>query len=189
MIYLKLFFSFIQVGLFSIGGGYAAMPLIRSQIVEQRGWLTMAEFMNLITIAEMTPGPITVNAATFTGIRIAGIGGAIAATLGCIFPSLILVSMLAFLYYRCQKFSIIQNILASLRPAVIALISSAGLSIARTTLLTDKEFSSVSLRLPDAAVFVTAFILLRKLKWNPILTMLLCGFSYLLLHLLVPVLP
>ena len=134
MIYLKLFFSFIQVGLFSIGGGYAAMPLIRSQIVEQRGWLTMAEFMNLITIAEMTPGPITVNAATFTGIRIAGIGGAIAATLGCIFPSLILVSMLAFLYYRCQKFSIIQNMLASLRPAVIALISSAGLSIARTTL-------------------------------------------------------
>ena len=64
MIYLQLFLSFLQVGMFSVGGGYAAMPLIQSQVVEQHGWLTMQEFTDLITIAEMTPGPIAVNSAT-----------------------------------------------------------------------------------------------------------------------------
>ena len=73
MIYFQLFFSFLQVGLFSVGGGYAAMPLIQSQVVEQHPWLTLQEFTDLITIAEMTPGPIAVNSATFVGIRIAGI--------------------------------------------------------------------------------------------------------------------
>ena len=95
MIYLQLFWSFLQVGLFSVGGGYAAMPLIESQVVQGHGWLTMNEFTDLITIAEMTPGPIAVNSATFVGIRIAGIGGALVATLGCITPSLIIVSVLA----------------------------------------------------------------------------------------------
>ena len=76
MIYLQLFLSFIKVGMFSIGGGYAAMPLIQSEVVEGHGWLTMSEFTDLITIAEMTPGPIAVNSATFVGIRIAGIPGA-----------------------------------------------------------------------------------------------------------------
>ena len=71
MIYLQLFLSFLQVGMFSVGGGYAAMPLIQSQVVEQHGWLTMQEFTDLITIAEMTPGPIAVNSATFVGLRIA----------------------------------------------------------------------------------------------------------------------
>ena len=100
MIYLQLFLSFLQVGMFSIGGGYAAMPLIQSEVVQRYGWLSMNEFTDLITIAEMTPGPITVNSATFVGVRIAGIPGAIVATLGCIFPSLIIVSILSFLYYR-----------------------------------------------------------------------------------------
>lgn len=88
MIYLQLFLSFLQVGMFSIGGGYAAMPLIQSQVVEGYGWLTMSEFTDLITIAEMTPGPIAVNSATFVGIRIAGLPGAVIATMGCIFPIL-----------------------------------------------------------------------------------------------------
>ena len=87
MIYLQLFLSFLQVGMFSVGGGYAAMPLIQSQVVEQHGWLTMQEFTDLITIAEMTPGPIAVNSATFVGLRIAQVPGAIIATLGCITPA------------------------------------------------------------------------------------------------------
>ena len=83
MTLLHLLWSFFQIGLFSIGGGYAAMPLIQSQVVDQYGWLTMREFTDLITIAEMTPGPIAVNSATFVGIRIAGFPGALIATLGC----------------------------------------------------------------------------------------------------------
>ena len=75
MIYVELFLSFLKVGLFSVGGGYAAIPLIQSQVVEGKNWITMSEFTNLVTIAEMTPGPISVNSATFVGIRIAGIPG------------------------------------------------------------------------------------------------------------------
>ena len=126
MIYLQLFWSFLQIGLFSVGGGYAAMPLIQAQTVQLHGWLTMNEFTDLVTIAEMTPGPIAVNSATFVGIRIAGLPGALVATLGCIFPSLFIVSLLAFIYYRYKNLSILQSVLASLRPAVVALIASPG---------------------------------------------------------------
>lgn len=103
MIYLQLFLSFLQVGMFSIGGGYAAIPLIRDQIVTSHTWLTMNEFTDLITIAEMTPGPIAVNSATFVGIRITGPLGAVIATLGCITPSLLIVSLLAYIYYRYKS--------------------------------------------------------------------------------------
>ena len=128
-LFLELFLSFLQVGAFSVGGGYAAMPVIQSQVVEKYGWLTMSEFTDLITIAEMTPGPIAVNSATFVGIRIAGIPGAIIATFGCILPSMVFLSILAKLYYKYKTLSTIQHVLAALRPAVVALIAGAGVSI------------------------------------------------------------
>ena len=100
MLLLKLFFSFIQVGLFSVGGGYAAMPLIQGQVVTLHGWLTKSEFTDLITISQMTPGPIAVNSATFVGMKIAGIPGAVVATAGCILPSCVIVTILARLYLK-----------------------------------------------------------------------------------------
>lgn len=129
MIYLQLFLSFLQVGMFSVGGGYAAMPLIQSQVVEQHGWLTMQEFTDLITIAEMTPGPIAVNSATFVGLRIAQVPGAIIATLGCITPALFFVSLLSYIYRKYKDISLLQSVLACLRPVIVALIFGAGLSI------------------------------------------------------------
>lgn len=129
MIFLKLFWSFFQVGMFSIGGGMAAIPLIENQVVNLHHWLTLTEFTGLITIAEMTPGPIAVNAATFVGIRIAGIPGAIIATVGCILPSCIIVSLLAWVYFKFKEITVIQGVLSCLRPAIVALIASAGLSI------------------------------------------------------------
>ena len=82
MIYIQLFLSFVQIGALSFGVGYAAMPLIQNQVVDIHQWLTMTEFNDLITISQMTPGPIAVNSATFVGERLAGIPGAIVATLG-----------------------------------------------------------------------------------------------------------
>ena len=117
----QLFLSFMQVGMFSIGGGYAAMPFIRSQVVSLHGWLTMSEFTDLVTIAEMTPGPIAVNAATFVGNRLAGFTGAIVATMGCILPSCLIVSLLAYLYRKYRQMDMLQNVLTCLRPAVVAL--------------------------------------------------------------------
>lgn len=111
MIYLELFWSFFQIGLFSIGGGYAAMPLIQHQVVDVHPWLTMAEFSDIITISQMTPGPISINSATFVGIRIAGLPGAIVATSGCVLPSCLIVLTLAFAYYRFRNFRIVKNVL------------------------------------------------------------------------------
>ena len=184
MIYVQLFVSFLQVGLFSVGGGYAAMPLIQNQIVELHPWLTLQEFTDLITIAEMTPGPIAVNSATFVGIRIAGIPGAIIATLGCITPSLILVSLLAYVYNRYRDLSLLQSVLACLRPVVVALILGAGLSILSMVLFSEAAPALNSVDRIGAGSFVAAFILLRRFKWNPILTMCLCGAAGLVLNLL-----
>ena len=129
MIYFQLFLSFFQIGLFSFGGGYAAMPLIQGQVVQGYGWLSMSEFTDLITLSQMTPGPIAVNSATFVGSKIAGIPGALAATFGCILPSCILVTLLAKLYLKYREMAMLQGILHSLRPAVVAMIGSAGISI------------------------------------------------------------
>ena len=114
MIYLQLFLSFLQIGLFSFGGGYAAMPLIQGQVVTTHQWLSMSEFTDLITISQMTPGPIAVNSATFVGIKIAGIGGAFAATAGCILPSCIIVTVIARLYLKYRNMDLLQGVLQSL---------------------------------------------------------------------------
>jgi chromate transporter len=182
MIYLQLFLSFLQVGMFSIGGGYAAMPLIQDQVVTGHGWLTMSEFTDLITIAEMTPGPIAVNSATFVGIRIAGILGALVATFGCILPSCFIVSLLAHIYYKYKGVSTLQSILSGLRPAVVALIAAAGLSILQLVLFGDGKASLSQVDWIGAGTFLAAFFILRKLKWNPILVMCLCGVTGLVLH-------
>lgn len=181
MIYLQLLWSFLQIGMFSIGGGYAAMPLIQAQVVEQNGWLSMNEFIDLVTIAEMTPGPIAVNAATFVGTRIAGPWGAICATLGCILPSLIIVSVLAFVYFRYKNLTVLQSVLASLRPAVVALIASAGISILLKVLFPTHPGDWANLNATGLCLFAAAFFILRKYKWNPILVMTLCGAAGLLL--------
>ena len=175
MTLLELFWSFLQVGLFSIGGGYAAMPLIQAQVVETHPWLTMREFTDLITIAEMTPGPIAINSATFVGIRIAGLPGAVIATFGCILPSLLIVSVLAKVYYKYKGAKALDTVLSCLRPAVVALIAGAGLSILVTVLFGESAWSLQNVDWIGAALFLAAFLALRKCKWNPILVMALCG--------------
>ena len=184
MIYLQLLLAFLQIGLFSIGGGYAAIPLIESQTVDQFGWLSADEFTNLISIAEMTPGPIAVNAATFVGIRIAGIPGAMIATLGCILPSCIIVLTLATLYYRYKKMNTMQTILATLRPVVVASIASAGISMLLLAVFSGDCIAWQQTDLPGLILFVSAFFAIRKLKWSPILTMGLCGVLYLAINLI-----
>ena len=123
MEFLELFWSFFQVGLFSFGGGYAAMPLIQAQVVDKFGWLSMSEFTDVITISQMTPGPIAINSATFVGMRIAGIPGALVATLGCVVPSCCVAILLAKLYLKYRNLDLIHGALSGLRPAVVALIA------------------------------------------------------------------
>lgn len=175
MIYFELFLSFLQIGLFSFGGGYAAMPLIQEQVVIQHDWLTMKEFTDLITISQMTPGPIAVNAATFVGSKIAGIFGSVVATCGCIFPSCIIVTAIAWLYLRYKKMEILQRVLESLRPAVVALIASAGIAILQTAFWQDGRVRLGDTKWYMVAIFGVCLILLRKTKMTPILVMVFAG--------------
>lgn len=167
---LKLFFSFIQVGLFSVGGGYAAIPLIQDQVVNIHGLMTMEEFTDLITIAEMTPGPISINSSTFVGTRLAGSFGAIICTLGCIIPSFVICLTLAHFYYKYRSFGGVQIVLAALRPAVVALIGSAGASILMLGLFQSdiSLFAIADFRVIEFILFGACLYILRKYKASAI---------------------
>ena len=175
MIFLKLFIAFFQIGLFSIGGGYAAMPLIQNQVVEINSWLTMNEFADIVTIAEMTPGPIAINAATFVGTRMAGFPGALIATLGCLTPSCVIVSILAVLYKKYSNLSRIQGVLKGLRPAVVGLIATAGVSILNLSFWNGNTISIRTTNFVSVILFAASLFVLRKFKLNPILVMGSCG--------------
>ncbi len=184
MIYLELFWSFFQIGLFSIGGGYAAMPLIQHQVVDLHPWLTMTQFADIMTIAEMTPGPIAINSATFVGIQIAGLPGAVIATLGCVFPSCVIVLTLAWMYYRFRGLTVIQGVLAGLRPAVVAMIASAGLSLLIMALYGQRSIPADILSMDHIAlsVFVAGFFVLRKWKVSPMWIMAGAGVAGVFLY-------
>lgn len=184
MILLELFWSFFQIGCFSIGGGYAAMPLIQEQVVDIHPWLTMTQFADIMTIAEMTPGPIAVNSATFVGIRMAGIPGAVIATAGCVLPSCVIVMTLAYVYYRFRGLTMVQGVLAGLRPAVVAMIASAGISLMTMAFYGQRELPA-DLSNPDAisvAVFALGLFLLRKWKLNPVYVMAGAGAAGVILY-------
>ena len=176
MIYLELFWSFLKIGLFSFGGGYAAMPLIQEQVVSSHNWLSMAEFTDLITISQMTPGPIAINSATFVGIKIAGIPGALVSTIGCILPSCIIVMLIAKLYLKYRTVNMLQSVLNSLRPAVVAMIASAGISVVITAFWGSAELISLAgTNWILVITFAACVVLLRKFRMNPILVMVLAG--------------
>lgn len=188
MIYLELLWSFMQIGLFSIGGGYAAMPVIQSQVVDLHHWLTLEEFADVITIAEMTPGPIAINSATFVGIQVAGIPGAIVSTLGCVIPSCIIVLTLAFFYYKYKNLRMVQGVLEGLRPAIVALIASAGLSILILSVFGNNGISWAihQINWVSVVLFGVALFVLRKWKPSPIVVMLGCGVVGMLVYQLTP---
>lgn len=187
MIYLQLFLSFLQIGCFSFGGGYAAMPLIQEQVVTTHHWLTMDAFTNLVTIAEMTPGPIAVNGATFVGTQVAGLTGAVVATVGCVLPSCIFVTLLAYIYMKYRQMSMLQGVLSFLRPAVVAMIAKAGVTILVAAFFESGavSFAAGNVKWEMVLFFAAALFMLRKLKWNPILVMVLCGGMELLYTVLI----
>lgn len=176
MIYWELLWSFIQIGLFSVGGGYASMPLIQAQVVDKYHWLTLTEFADIITISQMTPGPVAINSATFVGMRIGGIGGALVATLGCILPSCAIVLTLSWIYFKYRSVSVVQGVLAGLRPTIVALIASAGVTILLMSFFdgaTESLFHLPFSQLDWVAIvlFALCLILLRKTKISPLLIM------------------
>ena len=125
-IYLLLFLEFFKIGLFTFGGGYAMIPLVK-EVVFEYGWLTESEFYNFIGICESTPGPIAINMATYIGARQGDLLGSICATVGVILPSFIIIILIAALLKNIIKNSYVQAFLTGIKPVVLGLIASTGL--------------------------------------------------------------
>ncbi|MGL5979163.1 MAG: chromate transporter [Erysipelotrichaceae bacterium] len=182
-----LFLSFLKVGLFSVGGGYAAIPLIQNQIVEIHKLMSVAEFADLVTIAEMTPGPISLNAATFVGTQLSGLTGAILCSIAVIIPSFIICLTLAYFYYKYRNLGGVQTILASLRPAVVALIGTAAISILSLAIFGAEKQAIVlsELRVIELGLFAFGLYALRKWEWNPIAVIFGSGLVGTLIYLII----
>ena len=175
MIYLQLFLSFLKIGAFSFGGGYAAMTMIQQQMVDVYHWLSVSEFGDLVTISQMTPGPIAMNAATFVGIRVVGWQGALCATMGCVFPACVIVTAIAYFYVKYRHMEGIQMVLNTLRPAVIALILTSGITILAQAFFQGSHIDLQQIKWIQGGIFIVCIYLLLREKKDPIIVMLFAG--------------
>lgn len=134
MIYLRLFFEFCKVGLFSVGGGLATIPFL-TDLGNRTGWFTSGQMADMIAVSESTPGPMGVNMATYVGFTSGGVLGGVVATLGLIFPSIIIILIIAQFLQRFRQSKVVDAVFYGLRAASVALITSAMLQVARIALL------------------------------------------------------
>ena len=189
MIYLQLFVTFFQIGLFGFGGGYGMLSLIQTETVLNHHWLTSAEFTNIVAISQMTPGPIGINSATYCGYTAAhnagfdggmAVLGSVTATTALVLPSLIIMILIARLFMRYMESQPVQWVLLALRPTVVGLLAAAALM-----LMTPDNFAS-----PDTApwrfwisvaLFVATFVGTKVVKINPIRMICWAGFAGLML--------
>ncbi len=186
MIYIKLFLSFVKIGLFSFGGGYAMIPLIQREI-EMHGWLSSSEFIDIIAISQMTPGPIAVNSATFVGYKIAGIFGGAAATAGVVAPSLVIILIVSQFFFKYNKHTLNITIFYGIRPVIVGLIFTAGIFVSKTALFKEdisiKSFASCAGNVQElfnfggCIIFALSLVLLIKFKIHPFLAILSSGIA------------
>ncbi|TCO69336.1 chromate transporter [Marinisporobacter balticus] len=156
---LEIFFAFIKIGSFSFGGGLAMLPLIEKEIVINHHWITSKEFVDIIAIAQMTPGPIAVNSSTFVGYKVASVLGALAGSVGVVITSFILITIVAKYFVQVKDHKATKAVFKGIRPAVLGLILSAGVSVGKTALI---DFKSIF-------IAIVVFWGLIKLKLHPIL--------------------
>lgn len=180
-IYFQLFITFFKIGLFTIGGGQAMIPMITRDVVDL-GWLTQEQVDVMIAIAESTPGPFAVNIATYTGIETAGVLGAIMATLGVVLPSVIIIVLVAKLLTSFMKKPSVQEVFTGVRSTVTGLLGAVWLALALRILFAIGSVWDVSTVSPDyvgmgifAAVFGLSFIKIKGKKMKPVLIVLICA--------------
>lgn len=175
-IIMKLLSVFFQIGFFSIGGGYAIIPLIQEQVVNKWEWIDQNVFTNIITISQMTPGPIAVNTSTFVGLQVAGIKGAVAATMGCVISGIV-ISLLLYWFFRKNNGSVyVMQALNGLKSASLGLILSAAVGILLLTFCGTSSFGEIKgVDWIAVLIFGGTFAVLRKYKWSPILLMIGTG--------------
>mgnify|MGYP002578605019 FL=1 len=175
MILWKLFYAFFTIGLFSIGGGYAIIPMIRDQVVMQNHWLSVQEFRDIITISQMTPGPLAVNTSTFVGMRVAGIPGALCATIGCICMGVCIAYGIYHIFQRFASSRIFIEILKGLKAGSLGLIMSAAAIILSLAFFKNGKAALTSLQLSAIVIFLIVLIIERRWKVNPVTLILFSG--------------
>jgi chromate transporter len=175
MILLRVFIAFLRIGAIAFGGAYAAIPLVEQEVVSNEGFMTYAEFADLLALDEITPGPILINSATFVGMKVAGMPGAIAATLGCILiPCIVSVSLL-FLFRKYKNTVLVQSIVLTLKCMALALIVSTMIKLGMNAVMPDGSAVDAVRTLYVMAVMCAAFYLMHWKKLSPLPVMLGCG--------------
>ena len=175
----ELFITFLKIGLLSIGGGYAIIPLIQEQAVEKNNWISGKMFTDIITISQMTPGPLAVNTSTFVGLQVGGIFGALAATTGCIFCGIIMSLALYKFFQTHQKSAYVLEVLNGLKSASLGLIISAASTMILLALYDSSKFEIdfLSLNWIALLIFLTMLFILRKWKLNHMVIIFISGIA------------
>ncbi len=183
MILWDLLVTFLLLGAFSFGGGLGSMELIRSRVVEQRMWLTNAEFTDIISISEMTPGPLGINIASFVGVRVAGVPGTVVATMAYVLPAFVIVIALSWFYYRYRSLKGIQGVLKGLRPAVAAMVMASAVKITANAWFGGQD--NISFGNANAAavlISLVMIVLLQNKKIGAVQAILLSGVTGALIY-------
>ena len=188
MIFIMLFITFFQIGLFGFGGGYGMLSLIQTEVVVRHGWMTSAEFTNIVAVSQMTPGPIGINSATYCGYvaahnagygSIASVAGSLVATTALVLPSLILMILISRMMMKYMKTSAVKHVFEGLRPAVVGLLAAAALLLANA-----ENFSTPHnpwYFYISTGIFAASFIGTFWVKINPLKMIAMAAFAGLLL--------
>lgn len=167
MIYLQLFLTFLKIGAFTFGGGYAMLPLIQEEVLGQ-GWMGMEDLVNFVAVSESTPGPLAVNLSTYIGAETAGFLGAVCATFGVVLPSFVIILIVARCFAAFQENGIVKGCMNGLRPAVVGMIAASLLSVAGTALTLEAGWSALA----AGAVLLLAALIASWKNIHPILIIL-----------------
>ena len=171
MIYLQLFWEFLKIGIFAVGGGMATLPFLE-KLATTSGWFTHDLITDMIAMSESTPGPIGINMATYVGYNVAGILGGIVATMGEVVPAIVIVTIVSKSLERFRGSKLVDNAFYGLRPAVTGLIAAAGIGVVKTSMLRLGLFAETGALLDlfdikKIIFFALAYIGIRKFKWHP----------------------
>lgn len=160
-----IFLTFFKIGAFTIGGGYAMLPIIQKEVVENKKWLGEEEFLDSIAVTNSLPGPLAINCATFVGYRKAGITGAVSAVLGAVMPSFLIILAIAMFFTSIRENPVVEHVFAGIRPAVVALIAYALFKLVK----------SMGVNPLNISISITVLLMIILLDFHPIATIILCG--------------
>ena len=177
MIYLQLFVSYLKIGFFGFGGGYAMLSLIQNEIVEQRGWITVSQFADIVAISQMTPGPIAINSATYIGYTVAGFWGSVVATVAVCLPALTVMLALTKFFLKLKDNRYVHGVIVGMRPVVVGMIAAAALLLIFPKQSEDNSFIDIWSWILFAATLYASYK-----KVNPILLILLSAVAGIVIY-------